>query len=291
MAGFVEATAVRNDGVHHQALIDPDWFIWGPFGGYLAALAMRAMAAQSAFGKPATFSCQYLNVGKAGAVRVEVELLKRGRAAECLRATLRQDGRPLLEAQSWIIADQLSGIEHDDVPSPFACAPDGLNDWHGFGEELKSSIWHQIRRRPLAEFSCAPHANGPPRWACWLKLKDTFPANDFALRAARAILWMDLAPWNAALNAHGWPTTHLAPTLDLTVQFQPDLYAAAENSDDWMLVETASPQARAGLFGANSRLWSTSGGLLAVGAAQGLCVPNPRYQEQISLQHDLKRSY
>ena len=64
MAGFVEATAVRNDGVHHQALIDPDWFIWGPFGGYLAALAMRAMAAQSAFGKPATFSCQYLNVGR-----------------------------------------------------------------------------------------------------------------------------------------------------------------------------------------------------------------------------------
>jgi len=149
MAGFVEATAVRNDGVHDRALIDPDLFIWGPFGGYLAALAMRAMAAQSAFDKPATFSCQYLNVGKAGTERVEVEFLKRGRAAECLRATLRQDGRPLLEAQSWIIADRLSGIEHDDGLAPFATTPCELEDWHGFGEEAKSPIWHHIQRPRL----------------------------------------------------------------------------------------------------------------------------------------------
>lgn len=280
MAGFLEATAIRNDGACDQALIDPEWFIWGPFGGYLAALAMRAMAARSAHRKPATFSCQYLNVGKAGAARVEVEVLKRGRSAECLHASIRQDGRALLEAQAWIIADRLPGIEHDDAPVPAASAPDDLADWHGFGDESKSPIWQHVQRRPLPEFRAAPHATGLPRWACWLRLKDSLPADDPALQAARAILWMDLAPWNAALNAHGWPTTHLAPTLDLTVQFQPDLYAAQANTADWMLVETASPQARAGLFGANTRLSSGSGRLLAIGAAQGLCVPNPRYREQ-----------
>lgn len=280
MAGFVEATAIRNEGDCDQASIDSDWFIWGPFGGYLAALAMRAMAARSAHRRPATFSCQYLNVGKAGSARVEVGFLKRGRSAECLRASIRQDGRSLLEAQAWIIADRLSGIEHDEVPSFAACAADGLADWQGFGEEAKSPIWHHIQRRPLPEFRSAPQSSGLPRWACWLKLKDNLPADDPALQAARAILWMDLAPWNAALNAHGWPTTHLAPTLDLTVQFQPDLYAAEVNTADWMLVETASPRAGAGLFGANTRLSSASGQLLAIGAAQGLCVPNPRYGEQ-----------
>lgn len=288
MAGFEQATAVWNDGVHDQALIDSDWFIWGPFGGYLAALAMRAMAGRSAFGRPATFSCQYLNVGKAGAACVAVEILKHGRSAECLRASVSQDGRPLLEAQAWIVADQLSGIEHDDAPSPAACSPDSLADWHGFGDESKSPIWHHIQRRPLPEFRSAPQSAGLPRWTCWLKLRDILPAGDPALQAARAILWMDLAPWNAALNAHGWPTTHLAPTLDLTVQFQPDLYAAEMNTADWMLVETASPQASAGLFGANTRLSSASGKLLAIGAAQGLCVPNRRYVEQISRQHAVK---
>jgi acyl-CoA thioesterase len=85
---------------------------------------------------------------------------------------------------------------------------------------------------------------------------------------------MDMAPWNAALVAHGAPTTHIAPTLDLTVQFQPRLLDAS----DWMLLHTESPVAANGLFGAHSKLWSQSGKLIAIGAAQALCAANPHWR-------------
>lgn len=283
MADFMQATSSVKTGETYEASIDPDWFIWGPFGGYLAALALRAMAARSSHSRPATFSCQYLNVGRPGTATIMVELLKQGRTAECLRASIRQGDRCLVEAQAWIVAETLSGIEHDDPQPPIVEAPADLEDWHGFGEEAKSPIWQHIRRRPLARFRSPARLSGRPQWACWLQLREPFPENDLALAAARAVLWMDLAPWNAALNVHVWPTTHLAPTLDLTVQFQPDLYEMENAGRDWMLVETASPTAGRGFFGAHSKLWSQSGRLVAVGAAQGLCIPNPRYREQVEL--------
>ena len=278
MGNFIEATSVASDGNVYRAEIDPEWFIWGPFGGYLAALAMRAMAAHSAFRRPATLSCQYLSVGAAGSAVIEVETLRRGRSAECLRAVLRQGERRLIEAQSWIVADGLAGLEHDDAHSPSAEPPSSLPDWRNVGEEEQSPMWRHIQRKALKDFARPPQSNGEPRWAGWIRLIEAIPEDEFALVAARTALWIDFAPWNAAIHAHGWPTQYLAPTLDLTIQFQPDLYLPRPGSSAWMLVETASPQARAGLFGAHTRLWSEPGQLVAIGAAQALCVANSRYQ-------------
>ena len=278
----LDATAVIRGGTLDGATLDPQWFIWGPFGGYLAAIAMRAMAARSMHRWPATFSCQYLNVGVAGPVDIDVVPVKSGKRAECLRAGVHQGGKLLLEAQSWIVADDLTGIEHDDGPITGVCRPSQLAEWNGYGDqEGNSPIWTHIIRQPLEGSRSAGTADAKARWSCWLRLAELFPADEPALQAARALLWMDMAPWNAALMVHGWPTTHLAPTLDLTVQFQPHLYAPDVRPSDWLLAETWSPAAARGLFGAHSKLWSEAGRLVAIGAAQALCVPNPRYHDQM----------
>lgn len=284
MGTFVEATAIAREATGYSATIDPEWFIWGPFGGYLAAIALRAMAAHTRQRRPATFSCQYLNVGAAGAVRLEVETRKAGRRAECLRTCMFQAGKPLIEAQSWIVAGDLSGLEHDHARMPQVRPPSDLPSWDGSGEgdESRSPIWRHIERRPTGRFKQDGCASPTPQWSCWLRLSEALPEDDVVLQAARAILWMDVAPWNAALARHGWPTTHIAPTLDLTVQFQPLLYGPAALQSDWLLAETESPSAAAGMFGAHSMLWSNAGELVAVGAAQGLCVPNGRYEAQRS---------
>lgn len=278
MAEFGKATAVARSNNGYQASLDPDWFIWGPFGGYLAAIAMRAMAAHSARRRPATFSCQYLNVGVAGPVEVEVRHLKTGRRAECLGASICQGDKTLIEAQSWIVEETLSGLEHESQTMPLVDAPSSLPDWEGFGgEEEKSGVWRHMSRKPLKGSRQFARGLGEPRWSCWVRLNEPLPADDPALQAARAILWMDMAPWNAALVVHERPTAYIAPTLDLAVQFQPDLCAVDAGASDWMLVRTDSPVAARGLFGAQTKLWSASGKLIAVGAMQGLCVPNPRH--------------
>jgi len=45
----------------YRAVLHPDWAIWGPNGGYIAAIALRAAGAESRFVRPASFLCQYLS--------------------------------------------------------------------------------------------------------------------------------------------------------------------------------------------------------------------------------------
>src|SRR5262249_5186407 len=155
-------------------------------------------------------------------------------------------------------------------------------------DENRSTMWQHVERRPAVGYDVWGRAGAEPRWVSWLRLTQALPDHDLVLQAARAVLWMHLAPWNAVLMAHGCPTTHLAPTLDLTVQFQPNLYDLAVANQDWLLADTISPVAQRGLFGAGTTLWSECGKLVAVSTAQAMCVPHPRFGSQASRQtrHD-----
>ena len=46
----------------YRAIVHQDWEIWGPCGGYVAAIALRAAGAESPFARPASFFCHYLSV-------------------------------------------------------------------------------------------------------------------------------------------------------------------------------------------------------------------------------------
>ena len=50
-----------SDG-HYQATLSRDWEIWGPNGGYIAAIALRAAGAHSRFDRPATLVGHFLGV-------------------------------------------------------------------------------------------------------------------------------------------------------------------------------------------------------------------------------------
>ena len=279
MGTFLHATKVTKQGGRYSAVLDPDWFIWGPFGGYLAALALRAMGLHSNHRRPATVSCQYLNVGRIGPIDIEVVNRKSGRRAECVRVSLLQRGKILLDAQSWMVADDLPGLTHDHARMPAIKPASELRSWDGFGDpDAHSPVWKHFERRPEQYLKGPGYAPGTPEWSCWVRLLETLPSDDLVLQAACAVLWMDMAPWSAALIAHPWPTTHIAPTLDLTVQFQNHLYAPETIASDWRLFATSSPVAGGGLLGGNSTLWSESGNLLAVSTAQALFVPNPRFE-------------
>jgi hypothetical protein len=41
-----------------------DWEIWGPNGGYVAAIALRAAGAATHLRRPASFACHFLSVGE-----------------------------------------------------------------------------------------------------------------------------------------------------------------------------------------------------------------------------------
>ena len=84
MADFAADTAVHRLGVDGdvtrlRAELSPAWEVWGPVGGYVAAIALRALAAGTELPRPASFHCNFLSVARFGAVDLEVATLRRGK--------------------------------------------------------------------------------------------------------------------------------------------------------------------------------------------------------------------
>jgi acyl-CoA thioesterase II len=273
MPHLSEASAVSGTAGRYTATIFPDWFSWSPMGGYVAAIAFRAMAAETAQPVPATFACQFLRAGRAGPVEVAVESVRGGKRSEAMRAVLVQDGKPLLAATAWFVASGMAGFEHAGVAIPEVPDPDALKSFAEHTDDYASwyPIWQNIEGRPV-RWEYAP---GPAIWRTWMKLEEPAPG-DPILDAARTLVWADLQPWNAVQAPHDWPRRWIAPNLDLTVTFH-----APACGEEWILCDAESPAAAAGLAGAAGRLWTRSGKLIATSTAQLFCVDNPRYADEL----------
>ena len=91
MGTFVDNTAVRQTAAGLAATLADDWAVWGPNGGYIASIALRAAGLSAPEGhRPAAFSCQYLSTAAFGDIKVEVEPVRQGRSAWCLNVGLGQ---------------------------------------------------------------------------------------------------------------------------------------------------------------------------------------------------------
>jgi acyl-CoA thioesterase II len=269
MGDFATITSVAGARGAYRATLHPDWQVWGPVGGHVAAVALRAMAADSPLPRPASFHCLFLSVAKFGAVDLAVETLRQGQRSHALSVRVTQEGRPILAATGWMVADSMRGLEHEDVAMPPVPSPDALRGYAELADNYADwyPVWRRIEGRPV-RWSEEP---GPPIWHAWLRLVDTPDLTDRTLDAARSLLWMDLMMWNAATPPHPWPLSHLAPNLDLSV-----LFHEAAPRDEWLLCDSHAPLAREGLVGCTGRLWSPSGRLVASGTSHLFCRPNPQ---------------
>ena len=275
MADFLADTRVERvrSGVYRSAL-SPDWAVWGPNGGYVAAIALRAALAETRLPRPASVQCHFLAVGGFAPVELRVAKLGGSKRAESLRVEVAQEGRLLLVASVWTVDDGLSGYAHDFARAPVEPRPDALRGYQDLaGDEYAQwyPIWRSIEGRPL-RWREPP---GQPEWRTWLRFTET-EIDGRAADAVRQLFWLDFPGWNATTAAHAWPFPYLAPNLDLTVQFH-----AFAPGTTWMLADGVVPLAQDGLLGCTSRLWSEDGRLLATGTSKHLCRPNPSYAQEL----------
>lgn len=274
VGNFERDTSVSGADGRYAATLSPAWAVWGPNGGYVAAIALRAMMAGASLPRPAAFHCQFLKAGRFDAADVLVEQTRSGKRSEALRARLVQDGEDLLAATLWMTADDMDGLEHEtaaapDVPKPatlkgFADLFDNYPDWYPY--------WRSVEARPGVQ----TWEIGPPVWRAWMRLNDPPAHLDKSLAAARIALWMDLGPWNAAVAAHPRPLPYLAPNLDLHVQFH-----RFADASEWLLIDAEAPIARDGLIGTTLKLWDENGALVASGGSTLFCRRNPNYEDEL----------
>ncbi len=94
---FTRDTAVEAIGPgRYRGRIDPGWAVvegMAPNGGYLMALAARAMRSGLPHPDPVSLTAHFLAPPEPGGVDIEVELVRSSRRHSTVAATLSQDGR------------------------------------------------------------------------------------------------------------------------------------------------------------------------------------------------------
>ncbi|MHB1583073.1 MAG: acyl-CoA thioesterase [Acidimicrobiales bacterium] len=272
-------TAVVGEDGRYRAELSADWEIWGPNGGYLAAVALRAAAAHCGLPKPASFLCHFLGVAGFAEVDLEVETIREARRAASMRVSMRQGGRRVLEALVWAVQDGLDGLAHDAAPPPpvpghrsLPTAEELLEG--GAAQGPAPAFFSNLEQRPvdwIADWEHRP--GGDPVQRCWYRFRPVATFDDPWLDAGRLLVMVDTFQWPAAARGHAGGTVgHVAPSLDLACRFHRlDRARTAE----WLLVEARSPAAADGLVGGTAAVWDADGRLLASGGQQMLCRPAP----------------
>ncbi len=269
-----DTTVTGGDG-RYRATLSRDWEIWGPNGGYVASIALRAAGAHSRFDRPASIVGHFLGVASFDApVEIETTTLRAAKRAESVRVSMRQGDAPIFEALVWAVG-AVDGLEHDATAMPEVPPPESLPSiaeltaddgetgypfWQNFDERVTSWMTRdEWERRPP----------GDPVFAHWYRFVPTPTFADPWVDACRLLILVDTLGWPAACGRHV-RNDYMAPSIDLSCAFH-----RPPTGEEWLYAQGVSPSAAHGLVGCESRVWSRSGALLAHGASQLLCRPAP----------------
>lgn len=262
------ATRVYENDGRYVAHLSDSWEIWGPNGGYLASIALRAAGRLAEIHRPASFYCHFLSSPAFDAVDLEVKVLKQGRRAESFAVEMTQEGKPILHALVKTAAEG-PGFSHQHSQMPEVPPPHSLKTYEELVEPSRRpsfSFWENIERRPVDQIqSDEPSA---PALCEWARYRPTACFPDLFLDAARTLILLDTYGFPAAHRLHrGWE--YLAPNLDTSASFH-----HFNPESEWLLVDHECLIADHGLMGVSGRIWDMDGRLLTSGSGQLCCIAN-----------------
>ncbi|WP_157407953.1 acyl-CoA thioesterase [Actinomadura atramentaria] len=272
------ASAVTGADGEWTAEIDESTQIWGPNGGFLAVLMLRAAGRHMDGGlRPASVDCHFVSSPRPGTVRLTTTTLRRTARTHSVRVVMSQNDRPVVHGLVWGVADGLDGLPERSLASPGGPPPETLptiQEILGPGHAgRKEKFWDLFEERPV---DTREHEEWPEKpwdealYRAWLRFRPRPRFDDPFVDAGRTVIAIDVYPFMAAIGVLGPDRiTHFAPTLSLSVSFHRPQAADSE----WLLMHADSPSSAAGLLAGRGRIWGERGELVATGEARMLCRP------------------
>ncbi len=253
--GFAEETAVAaRTQTTYAAQLHSGWDIAGNAnGGYLLAIAARALLQHTGRPDPITVTAHYLRPGRPGPVSIECRTIKRGRRFSTAGATLTSDGRPLIEVLGTFgtLEKRLPEVERID-----GCPPDlppletCVSRLPSSGDMAASFARRvDLRLHPADSGFQTGSPTGEARMRGWLRLARDEPIDTVAL-----LLCADALPptiFNANLPV-AW-----TPTIELTV------HVRARPSLGWLRTAFTTRFVSGGFRDEDGELWDSAGQLVA----------------------------
>jgi len=272
MADFEIDTRVTGEDGKYVAELRPAWNIWGPNGGYVCSIALRAVGREAAIPRPVAFYGHYLRVAKFEPVEILVEALARGKRAESFQVRILQAGA-LVFAGMVRTAASGDGLVHAFGEPPPSPPPEELprpDELRTAAHPPRPAFWDNLDSRVVQpELYELPRRKLAPHWVEWFRFASAAGFADPFVDAGRSLVLLDTLSWPAAWLHHG-DGPFIAPSLDFGAWFH---RPAVES--EWLLGEAASPVAEGGTVGGTARVWDRAGRLVASGGTQLLCVPAP----------------
>ena len=257
--GFDADTALQllEDG-RWRGHVHAHWFVTsGPNGGFLAALAARALEL-AVDTPPRSLTLHYLAAPQEGPIEIAVTIERAGRTTTFARLAFAQDDQPVCVALAACAPWRDDQPEWDDTrrpdaPPPEDCEPlrpsDGMPAFLR-NYEMRWLGWDTERR---------------PAWVGgWMRTPDPRPS-DHALLAAMTDAYMPPAFLRL-------PERIFVPTIDLTIHFRSEPPPGAH---PWVLGIFTTRMAAGGVCEEDGELWSEDGRLL-VQSRQLAIVRRPR---------------
>lgn len=256
---FARDTAVeRLDVDRFTAECRVGWRVIGdvaPNGGYLMALAARAMAERAARPDPVTVTAHFLAPPALGPVEIHTELVRDGRRHATVAARLVQDGRECVR-----LLGTFGDLSHGDGPTRVLREPPPWPDVDTLDEPLRGAP-----RGMLPEFldrldhRMPPETSGWTRGAPsgqgvhggWCRWADGHDFDTFALLCVA-----DAYPpvvYDLDVGDLAW-----APTIELTVQVR------GRPAPGWLATRFTTQALTDGFFEEDGDLWDADGRLVAL---------------------------
>lgn len=249
---FTHATSVRQQdpklGKHFEARIHEGWDIAGNAnGGYLMAIACRAMAQQGQ-PHPVAVSAHFLSPGRPGPVRCQPQVLKRGRQFTTVRATLSSSDKTLVELLgSFSDLSQIEGAVLIDAQPPQLPEPDQCVAMSGEGAPpLMQKL--DLRLHPEDAGFAQGNPTGRPLFRGWVRFREE-PIDAFGL-----LLIADTFPptvFNANLPV-AW-----TPTVEMTTHIR------GIPEPGWLRCRFSTRFITGGMLEEDGEIWDESGRLVA----------------------------
>lgn len=259
---FEAATAVQFAGNgpepgwdRYTGDVGPGWDYAGATnGGYLMAMAARAMAASCGH-PPLTITCHFLRPAPAGPAEVMVETVRSGRRLSTMAATLSVDGKPVVRVLGTfgdIVTDPVlttvaapGGASFDECRRDRVDADDRPTT--ASGPAFLDRV--DIRLQPGDEGFARGEPTGRAEMAGWFAFRDGTPLDPFALLFAVDVFAPSIFNFSGA--------TLWVPTVELTV------HVRGVPAPGPVQARFRSAHVAGGMLGEDGDVWDSEGRLVA----------------------------
>lgn len=248
---FDADTAVRPAGERaYTAELTDRWTAIGgtPNGGYMLAVALRALQQEMPHPDPLVTSAHFLRPGLVGPATIETEVVRAGRRVATGEARLVQDGKEIVRLLGTFgdLAQEGRTLvlnEAPDLPAPDE-TPDVLD-----GKGMPGvSITEQLEyRTPNSPGWVRGEPGGTPHLEFWMRFRDGREPDPLALAA----LVDGAAPAVLDIGAPG------SATVELTV------HVRARPQPGWLACRTSTRHVIGGYHEEDFEIWDSTGALVA----------------------------